>query len=161
MLLMVDQSKRFMWTADAPRAQIARCKILNFIDEMQISAFGSSHPKMGDPLPTLGKANSVLHETVYDDLALAICLDVRTGRPRESEKFPFPEVYLVVMPRNKLWAYDVRVEVSVPVLFDRNGNMECPSWYFLSCILKGRLDAYHMFGWDLQVNDEFSKLSRS
>jgi hypothetical protein len=116
---------------------------------------------MGEPLSTLGKANSILHDEVYDDLSIAICIDIRTGRPRESEKFPLSEVYLVVLPRNKIWAYDVRVEVEIPVLFDSNENMKCPSWYFLSCVLKNQLDSYHPFGWDLRVDNEWSRLSRS
>jgi hypothetical protein len=161
MLLMVDASKQFMWTADTPKAQIARCKILNFIDQMRLSTFKSSHPRMGEPLSTLGEANFILHDEVYDDLAIAICIDIRTARPRESERFPPSYVYLVVLPRNKAWAYDVRVEVEIPVLYDLHGTMKCPSWYFLSCALKSQLDEYHTYGWDMRVNDEFWKLSRS
>jgi hypothetical protein len=112
--------------------------------------------------PQLHRSNAPQYfQVVTSEDGGAICIDIRTARPRESERFPPSDVYLVVLPRNKAWAYDVRVEVEIPVLYDLHGTMKCPSWYFLSCALKSQLDEYHTYGWDMRVNDEFWKLSRS
>ena len=146
--------RRFRYPENAHDDQKIRCKILNFVNNINVSTFQPTYPEMNGGKYRENVEMRIVHEECYLEILLNICITTRNKEPEDPDRWELPPYrwYAMVLP-SPPWGSNLqkRVEVDVPVVKNKLGYLEAPKWQDVVVALKRRLDDFETNGKEKRV----------